>query len=257
MLKVDLGFWISPLAFFKFLGFYKVFWGERAVLELIIKRKLYFFLFLPKSWRGVYWWQALAFCGPMTRFCGISDRQRDKSYWEGLRSLLDQQVKIKLDAVHSSTHGRLRQTREGGWISWRSWINIPSPEQLVGEGWGGRGQKGVLRRILFPRSAALDMSITYRKCEGTERAGALVPQLAHVWPCGPHRELPEERTGPALWSYRWESWGSAWPNSWKVPEQGFGPRAGWLQIPGSYPFTASGTHVGLWFSSLLKWNLFS
>ena len=53
MLKVDLGFWISPLAFFKFLGFYKVFWGERVVLELIIKRKLYFFLFLPKSWRGV------------------------------------------------------------------------------------------------------------------------------------------------------------------------------------------------------------
>lgn len=159
MLKVDLGFWISPLAFFKFLGFYKVFWGKRVVLELIIKRKLYFFLFLPKSWRGVCWWQALAFCGPMTRFCGISDRQGDKSYWEGLRNLLDQQVKIKLDAVHSSTHGRLRQTREGGWIKcrtlkqWFSTLNVsenllevlnkhPKPWTVGGGGVGGEGTGG-------------------------------------------------------------------------------------------------------------------
>ena len=67
---------------------------------------------------------------------------------------------------------------------------------------GGRGQEGVLRRILLPRSAALDMSRTYRKCEGTERAGALVSQLAHTWPCGPHRELSGERTGTLVLQMR-------------------------------------------------------
>lgn len=106
-------------------------------------------------------------------------------------------------------------------VSWRSWIKTLRPW----DSWWGVGPGEAAGVSYF--SEALSWMCPWHT--GNVRAQR---QLALSCPSlfihGLWSSQSALRTGPALWSYRWGRWGSACPNSWKVPEQGFGSRAGRL-----------------------------